>query len=87
MPFPCHAMHVSFPFDLHSAVLFDSHMPRRASAMKTTMPFCKRLFKATAQSGMGMAWHGIWELASAVHRRHVGDLPAFGFFRLPHGVP
>jgi hypothetical protein len=27
------------------------------------------------------------ELASAVQRRHVGDLPAFGFFRLPRGVP
>jgi hypothetical protein len=27
------------------------------------------------------------ELASAVQRRHVGDLPAFGFFLLPHGVP
>jgi hypothetical protein len=26
------------------------------------------------------------ELASAVQRRHVGDLPAFGFFRLPRGV-
>jgi hypothetical protein len=27
------------------------------------------------------------ELASAVQRRHVGDLPAFGFFLLPRGVP
>ena len=24
---------------------------------------------------------------TAVERRPVGDLPAFGFFRLPHGVP
>jgi hypothetical protein len=31
------------------------------------------------------AWHG-W-VASAVQRRHVGDLPAFGFLRLPRGVP
>jgi hypothetical protein len=41
--------------------------------------------------GMGMAWewHGncICELASAILRRHVGDLLAFGFFRLPRGVP
>jgi hypothetical protein len=34
------------------------------------------------------AWarHGMCELASAVQRRHVGDLPAFGFFQLPRGV-
>jgi hypothetical protein len=34
------------------------------------------------------AWelHGMCELASTVHRRHVGDLPAFGFFPLPCGV-
>jgi hypothetical protein len=30
---------------------------------------------------------GMCELASAVQRQHVGDLPAFGFFRLPCGVP
>jgi hypothetical protein len=30
--------------------------------------------------------HGMCELALAVWRRHVGDLPAFGSFRLPHGV-
>jgi hypothetical protein len=35
------------------------------------------------------AWkrHGMCALASAVQRRHVGDLPAFGLFRLPRGVP
>jgi hypothetical protein len=31
--------------------------------------------------------HGIFEFASAVQRRHVSDLPAFGFFLLPRGVP
>jgi hypothetical protein len=31
--------------------------------------------------------HGMRELASAVQSRHVGNLPAFGFFRLPRGVP
>jgi hypothetical protein len=38
---------------------------------------------------MEAAWerHGICELASAVQRRHVDDLPAFGFFRLPCGIP
>jgi hypothetical protein len=38
----------------------------------------------TARHGNG---HGMCELASPVQRRHVGDLPAFGFFRLPRGVP
>jgi hypothetical protein len=38
---------------------------------------------------MGTAWerHGVCELASAVQRRHVGDLPALGVFLLPRGVP
>jgi hypothetical protein len=34
---------------------------------------------------MGTAWN--CELASAVQRRHVGDLPAFGLLLLPRGVP
>jgi len=34
-----------------------------------------------------MAQHGMCELTVAIERRHVGDLPAFGFFRLPHRVP
>jgi hypothetical protein len=33
------------------------------------------------------AWHGMCELTSAIQRQHVGDLPAFGFFRLPRWVP
>jgi hypothetical protein len=39
--------------------------------------------------GMGTAWerHGMCELASAVQRRHVGDMPTFGLFLLPRGVP
>jgi hypothetical protein len=28
--------------------------------------------------------HGMCKLASAIQRRHVGDLPSFGLFRLPH---
>jgi hypothetical protein len=28
-------------------------------------------------------WHGMCELASAVQKWHVGDLPVLGFFRLP----
>jgi hypothetical protein len=39
--------------------------------------------------GMGTTWegHGMCELGSAVQRRHVGDLPAFGIFLLPCRVP
>jgi hypothetical protein len=62
-------------------VWFTHAMPRPYHA--TTMPFWKRLLKAMAQRDM--AWH--CELTSAVQRRHVGDLPAFGFFRLLRGVP
>jgi hypothetical protein len=52
------------------------------------MPFSKRILKAMVQRGMGAewAWNGMCELPSAGQERHVGDLPAFGFFRLPHGV-
>jgi hypothetical protein len=48
------------------------------------------VLKATSQGhGRVAAWerHGMCKLASAVQRRHVADLPAFGFFRLPLGVP
>jgi hypothetical protein len=31
--------------------------------------------------------NGMCELTSAVQRRHVGDLPAFGLLLLPRGVP
>jgi hypothetical protein len=48
------------------------------------------VLKATSQGRGKVAageWHGMLELASAVQRRHDGDLPAFGFFRLPRGDP
>jgi hypothetical protein len=48
---------VSFPFDLQSAAVFE-YMPCHAYA--TTMPFCKRLRKATAQRSMGAAW--VWHV-------------------------
>jgi hypothetical protein len=56
MPFPCHAVPlrvyiVSFPFDLHIAAVFDSHMPCHDHAV------LKALLKAMAQRGMGIAWH------------------------------
>jgi hypothetical protein len=44
--------------------------------------------KATSQGhGTARHGHGVCELASAVQRQHMGDLPAFDFFRLPRGVP
>jgi hypothetical protein len=66
---------------------FTHAMPRPCHA--ETMSFWKRLLKATAQRDMGaaLACHGTCELASVGQRRHVDDLPAFGFLRLPHGVP
>ena len=52
MPFPCHAVplrlyNVSFPFDLHSAAVSDSHLPCRAHACSDHAV----LLKATAQDG------------------------------------
>jgi hypothetical protein len=78
-PIPCRSakgLDAPFPFDLHSAAVFDSHMPRRSES-----DFSRPRHSAA------WAWHGMCELASAVQRRHVGDLPAFGFFRLQRGVP
>jgi hypothetical protein len=72
---------VSFTLDLHSAAVFESHMPGRARIMPRPCRSESDLVNAAWE------WHGICELASAVQRRHVGDLPAFGFFRLPRGVP
>jgi hypothetical protein len=99
MPFPCRSYIVPlqcraakgldcvFPiwFRQCGCVWFTHAMPRLCHA--TTMPFWKRLLKVTAQRGMGMAWHSMCELVSAVQIRHVGDLPAFGFFWLSRGVP
>jgi hypothetical protein len=92
VPLPCRAaksLYCVFPiwFTQCGRIWFTYAMPRPCHA--TTMPFWKRLLKATAQRLMGAAWewHGMCELTSAVQRRHVGDLPAFGFFRLPRGVP
>jgi hypothetical protein len=74
VPLPCHAaqgLDCILPFDLHSAAVFDSHMPCRARAMPRTC-----VLKAPSQGhgtarhgrGMGMAcgnWHrpsrdGMW---------------------------
>ena len=75
MPFPCHAMplrvkSVSFPFDLHSAALSDSYLPRRAHAMLwpcrssqghgTTRPSLdgRAVLCGLEKNGMIREWHG-----------------------------
>jgi hypothetical protein len=65
--------------------VFDSHMPCRARAI----PRPCRSVSESSRPRHSAAWvrHDMCELALSVHRRHVGDLSAFGFFRLPHVVP
>jgi hypothetical protein len=89
VPLPCHAMPlrvyiVVFPirFTQCGCVWFTHAMPRLYHAM--TMPFWERLIKATVECGMGMAF-GNYELALAIQRWHVGDLPVSGFLGLSHG--
>jgi hypothetical protein len=90
LPFPCHAVPlrvyiVSFPFDLHSEAVFDSHITCRARAHPRP---CRSEGNCSwPRHSAAWAWHGLCELASTVLRRHVGNLLAFGFFRLPRGVP
>jgi hypothetical protein len=88
---------LSFPFDSHSEVclIHTCHatpVPCHASTMprpcRSESNFSRpRHSEAWARYGHGIAWHGMCELASVVQRRHVGHLPAIGFFRLPRGVP
>jgi hypothetical protein len=58
MPFPCHGVPlrvyiVSFPFDLHSVAVFDSHMPcHEHDVLKATSQG-----HGTAQHGHDKAWH------------------------------
>jgi hypothetical protein len=83
---------VCFPLDLHSVAVFDSQMP--CYALAAPVPCHDHaLLKMTSQGhGTAQHWydtarHGMCELASAVLRGNVIDLPAFGFFRQPRGVP
>ena len=62
-------------------------------ALKTPVPVpCSdhAALQATSQGqvmGMARALHCMCESTLAVSRRGVGDVPRFGFFRLPPGVP
>jgi hypothetical protein len=87
VPLPCRVakgLNCVFPiwFTQCDRVWFTNAMPPvPLPCHASTTPLWKRPLKATAQRGMGAvwAWHGMCELASIVQRRHVGDLPAFGF--------
>jgi hypothetical protein len=71
-------MYKYFPFELHSAAVSDSHLPCHAHAV---------LWPGRSESNFSRARLGMCELIPAIGRRPVGYLPAFGFFRLPRGVP
>jgi hypothetical protein len=61
-----------------------SHVPCRAPAVLRPCRFASN-FSRKRHSTAG-ARHGMCELTSAVSQRPVGDLPRFGFCRLPRGV-
>jgi hypothetical protein len=71
---------VTYPFDLHSAAVSDSHIPCRSPATPRICRSESDLSRPRQVRGRGTAWelHGVCELASAVQRQHVGDLSAFG---------
>jgi hypothetical protein len=78
---------VSFPFGLHSAAVFDSHIPCRAHALPLPCSEHARSesdFSRSRHSTAG-ARHGMCELAWAVERRPVSYLPRFGIIRLLRG--
>jgi hypothetical protein len=60
MPFPClvvplRVYTVYSPFDLHSAALFDSHLPSRSYAV--SLPCHDYAFLKATSQGHGTAWH------------------------------
>jgi hypothetical protein len=63
---------------------FDSRIPCRAHAMIRPCRFAS-FFSRPRHSTAGTL-HRMCELTLTVCRRPVGDLPSFGFFRLPRGV-
>jgi hypothetical protein len=76
----------NFIYTLRPCLIHTCHawpMPCRAHAMQRP-----RRPEATSE-GHSTTRHrcGMCEVVSAVLRRHVGDLPTFGFFKLPRGVP
>jgi hypothetical protein len=89
---PCrsaNSLYCVFPvwFTQYRRVWFTHAMPRPCRSH--AMPRPCRYESDFSRPRYSAAWerHGMCELPSAVHRRHVGRLPAFGFFRLPCGAP
>jgi hypothetical protein len=85
MQFPCHAVLLKgldcvFPtwFTQCSHVWFIHAMP---------WPCHSESDFSRPRHSAAWAWHGVCELASAVQRRHMGDLSAFSFSRLLHRIP
>jgi hypothetical protein len=71
MPFPYHAVLlrlyiVSFPFDLHSAAVFDSHMPCRSPAMPRI---------CLSESDLSRPWQ-VRSMVAAAGRWHVDGMLA-----------
>src|SRR5215469_8810942 len=57
--FPCHAVLlrvkiVTFPFDLHSAAVFDSHIPCRSHAVPRPFPCCSPAVLLPCRSAKGL---------------------------------
>jgi hypothetical protein len=74
---------VSFQFDLHSAAVFDSHLPYRAHV--APVPYHDNAVLKASSQGHGTVRHGhimtrrgMCELASAVQRPHVATCPRSG---------
>jgi hypothetical protein len=72
MPFPCctHAVpkrvRFSFPFDLHSAAVFDSHMPCRTRAMPRPCRSESDFLRPRHSAAWALHGHGMCELALKV---------------------
>jgi hypothetical protein len=91
MPFPCRAangLDCVFPiwFTQCGRFWFTHAMPRPCRARAMPRPCRSESNFSRPWHSAAWAWHGMCELASAVQRRHVGDVPALGFFRLPRRV-
>jgi len=88
VPLPCRAskgLECVFPIRKSSSIWF-TQCGRVWFTLAMPCACRTPTMKATSQ-GHGTARHGMCELTSAVERRPVGYLPAFGFFRLPCRVP
>ena len=70
---------MTFPFDLHSAAVFDSYIPCRSHAVPLPFPCHATNMPFTAGSWQGRGMRTAWEL-------NVGDLTAVGAFLLQCGV-